>query len=123
MNDIIAEIEQKEFELAHQEFETRKLIWHFTFPRWVQFENLHGFVTMYPRYWWMTRSQMEWFYTTYFKGHKDEKYFSKPYVKYSDAAEVENCKSGVDRNIKRYTPNKEQVKRRAEYRYLTSKFN
>jgi len=106
-------------DVARDEYETRKLIWHFTFPAWVNFDNLEKTVTMSPRYWWMTGEQMEWFYNTFFKGHEDEDSFSTPYVKYSSPKEVENCKSGIDRNIKR-APTTEGQKRKQDYTYLKS---
>lgn len=102
------------------EYFNRKLIWNFEFPNWVVFENLPNCVTLNSRYWWMTSEQMDWFYKSFFKGHKDEGYFSKPFVKYTNNIEVENCKDGIDRNIKRVSFVNEDTKRQAEYKYLKS---
>ena len=103
------------------EYVNRKLIWHFELPHWVRFNNLEKCVTLNSRYWWMTHEQMDWFYDTFFKGHEDEKHFPTPTVKYSNPVEVENCKSGVDRNTEKYRPSKwekECIQRKEDYRYL-----
>lgn len=102
------------------EYLNRKYIWHFEFPYWVKFNNLPSNVTLYPRYWWMTRSQMEWFYESFFKGHEDEDHFSTPVIKYSKPEEVLKCKSGIDGNIVRRSFLTEGAKRKEAYRYLKS---
>tara|TARA_R110001632_G_scaffold123505_1_gene236248 strand:- start:2194 stop:2562 length:369 start_codon:yes stop_codon:yes gene_type:complete len=112
----------KDCENEQQEYETRKLIFHFEFPAWVEFKNLPTSITGYPRYWWMTAKQFHWFYSKYFKSHENFKSFSKPYVKYSNPTEVENCKSGIDRNIKHSDLRTEASKRRDDYRYLSGGF-